>query len=263
MALGVGRPFGLGVASSCSACARLARCLAESTVRPLMRWQEHTLALAAPFALAAGLLGCSPKIGDHCIVNSDCSLQGNLECDTSQPNGYCTLFGCTSNSCQNNAACVTIGASVPGCPYNDYQSPSRTSLNLCLASCGKDSDCRTGEGYVCRDPRQPPWNAVIIDNDFQRVCVPLPTFPVGDAMAGDATTGDAEPAVCLAAGPELDGNVFSSADAGSEAPEASAMEGGAEGGEAGGSDAGVDAASVDAASDAAADSGAVDAADGG
>src|SRR5579863_3322454 len=65
---------------------------------------------------AAGLVGCTPHVGDHCNQNSDCSLQGTLQCDTSQPNGYCTLFSCTGNSCQNNAVCVALNASVPGCP---------------------------------------------------------------------------------------------------------------------------------------------------
>jgi hypothetical protein len=135
---------------------------------------------------AALLSGCTPHIGDKCAVNSDCSLQGNLQCDTSQPNGYCTLFNCTSNSCQNNAACVAVNASVPGCTYNDYTSPSRTSVNMCLESCSKDADCRTGDGYDCFDPTQPPWNAKIVDNNFQDGSVFASQSDASGEAGGDA-----------------------------------------------------------------------------
>src|SRR5208283_3625811 len=83
--------------------------------------------LAAPVpALAAfALAGCTPAIGDRCTLSTDCSVQGTRICDTTQPNGYCTIIPCTGNSCPDNAACVEIGASVPDCPYDDYAAPSR------------------------------------------------------------------------------------------------------------------------------------------
>src|SRR5690348_74537 len=47
-------------------------------------------------ALAAALIavGCLPKIGDHCTTSLDCSQTGQRLCDTTQPDGYCTVFNC-------------------------------------------------------------------------------------------------------------------------------------------------------------------------
>ncbi len=214
-------------------------------------WRRLALAYAAPLGLAAAGLaasGCSPHIGDHCAVNSDCSLQGNLQCDTSQPDGYCTLFNCTSNSCQNNAVCVAVNASVPGCLYDDYQSPSRTSLNMCLQSCTKNSDCRTSEGYVCADPTQPPWNAKVLDTDFQRACLAMPTYDVDAAALSDA-------AVCSPGIPPLDA---SSADG---SVDAAAADTGLGDGAVEAGDGGLPEGGVDAANDGAVDAGGTHAAD--
>ncbi|HEX8792464.1 MAG TPA: hypothetical protein VF765_16055 [Polyangiaceae bacterium] len=182
---------------------------------------------AAPTLLAAGLLlgGCTPHIGDHCQLNTDCSIDGTRVCDNSQPNGYCTSFNCVANSCLDNAVCVMVNASVPGCPYNDYQAPSRTHTTLCLKNCGQDSDCRTGEGYVCRDPELAPYNGKIIDDSptSNKVCVALPYYDAGGpnmSMQPDAT-----PPVCM---PYL--------------PEAGAAEGGADAGDAGAADSSEEAA---------------------
>jgi hypothetical protein len=127
--------------------------------------------------LLASVTGCKAHVGSSCTLNTDCSLQGTLVCDTSQPNGYCTLFNCVPDTCQNEAACVAIGPQVPGCGYNDYNSPARTALTTCLQQCQRPSDCRTSEGYVCTDPRGPPWNAVIVDDDqAQLVCILAPDY---------------------------------------------------------------------------------------
>jgi hypothetical protein len=222
-------------------------------------WQKAVLSWVAPLAVAlaaAFAMGCTPHIGDKCAVNSDCSLQGNLQCDTSQPNGYCTFFNCTANTCQNNAACVAVNANVPGCPYNDYMSPSRTTVNMCLESCGKDSDCRTGDNYECVDPCGAPWNAQIVDNHGGnmcggvRVCLPTPTFNFEGGVASadasqtaDSGTDSGTPInICSAAGPALDGSVFpaqsSASDGSLDAGDAGAIDGGADTGS-GASDAGV------------------------
>ena len=158
------------------------------------------------FELAAGIsllglfgavTGCKAHIGSPCTLNTDCSLQGNLVCDTSQPAGYCTYFNCVPDTCQDEAACVAMSPAVPGCAYNDYNSPARTARSMCLEQCHKDSDCRTNEGYVCADPRQPPWSAVIIDDDQQQlVCILTPDYSDG---GGYTTFPDA--AVCQASGP--------------------------------------------------------------
>src|SRR5215472_9668661 len=130
---------------------RLLSFLAQKTV--LAR-----LLVAAPLVLG----GCTPSIGDKCVLSTDCSLRGDRLCDTSQPEGYCTIFNCAGNSCPNDAACVLFHANLQGCPYDD-RTPSRTGRSFCMAHCSSDSDCRSG--YVCRDPRQQPWGAVILDDN--------------------------------------------------------------------------------------------------
>jgi hypothetical protein len=202
------------------------------------------LAKLARFALPAALAlaGCSPHIGDHCNLNTDCSIQGTLFCDTSQPNGYCTFFNCVPNGCQQNAICVMLRPAVPGCPYDDYNSPSRTGRTMCLAPCTTDSDCRSGEGYVCRDPRQPPWNGIVMDNSVGNlVCVVDPDYDGGVP----ASFADAEPPICqagpdagvppLEAGVHLEDGALGSPEAGPDA------EAGADAGAGADADAGADA----------------------
>jgi hypothetical protein len=208
----------------------------------MQRWQKVLLASAALW----GAAGCSPHIGDKCNVNSDCSIQGNLQCDTSQPGGYCTNFNCSPTSCPDNAACVAINSSVPGCPYDDYQAPARTAINMCLQSCGKDSDCR--DGYGCFSASM--VNGVIVDNVMPKVCAPIPTFAAGT----DASSDGAVPAVCLAnGGGGVDGSVFASIDAPAEAEAleaaADAGDGGADAADEGAPDAGPDGANDGAAAD--------------
>ena len=123
-------------------------------------------------ALSA-LAGCTPSIGDKCVLSTDCSIQGDRLCDTSQPDGYCTIFNCTGNLCPDEAACVMFHPNVPGCPYDDRAGlvGSRTARTFCVYRCQKDSDCRSN--YVCADPRQDPWRGLILDdNQSQKVCIP-------------------------------------------------------------------------------------------
>ena len=88
---------------------------------------------------------------------------------------------------------------VPGCAYNDYNSPARTARTMCLEQCHKDSDCRTNEGYICADPRQPPWNGVIVDDDQQQlVCMLKPDYADGGGYASFVDAG-----VCQPTGPEV------------------------------------------------------------
>jgi hypothetical protein len=149
---------------------------------------------------AAGLAGCAPKVGDHCAQNTDCGTSGNLLCDSSLPNGYCTQFNCTPNICQNSAACVAFGVNAGGCPYDDYFAPSRTTRTFCMAQCHSNSDCRQSEGYVCDDPRQPPWNAAIIDdNQSERVCIPAQSSST--VLLPTLEGGLPEGSVCAASGP--------------------------------------------------------------
>jgi hypothetical protein len=256
--------------------------------RPLSKLAR--LARLALLLVAAGLIaalsGCSPKIGDHCVLNTDCGTSGTLVCDTSLPNGYCTQFNCTPDVCQNKAACVALEPALPGCPYDDYHSPSRTSRTLCLAQCQSDSDCRQNDGYVCEDPRQPPWSAAIIDDvQSQRVCVPafsskLVPRPILDAGLRSLPEGS----VCSPSGPQLDASGADAAtdaltdDSGDATPFASdggndaeaaadalaeAAGDGGDGGDGSGDAAPDGAMAPDGAGDASSDAGAPDAPDGG
>jgi hypothetical protein len=164
---------------------------------------------------SAFLAGCSPKVGDHCVLNTDCGSSGALVCDTSLPYGYCTEFNCTPDVCQNEAACVAFDPSVPGCPYDDYHSPSRATQTFCMAQCHSDSDCRQSDGYICADPRQPPWNAAIIDDDqSQLVCIP--GYSSSTALVSTPDGGLPESSVCSPSGPQLDASFGLTADTGAD-----------------------------------------------
>ncbi|AKV00946.1 hypothetical protein AKJ09_07609 [Labilithrix luteola] len=148
---------------------------------------------AAHVALVASLLwGCTPQIGDKCVLSTDCSSSGDRICDTSQPGGYCTTpSNCRPNLCPDKAACVLFAGSVPGCFVDDRDGPAgaRTGRAFCMARCENDGDCRSG--YVCASPTDPRWGGVIMDNDqTQLTCMVAPTFSI------DVDAGDAEAPVC-------------------------------------------------------------------
>ncbi len=126
----------------------------------------------AALALAGlALSACQPQIGDSCVLNTNCSTTGGRQCDTSMPGGYCTVFNCAPNTCPDQSACYLFDPQVQGCPYNDRQ-PSRTGHSFCMKDCQHDGDCRAG--YHCVDARQPPWNAILLDdNQNQSICVPI------------------------------------------------------------------------------------------
>jgi hypothetical protein len=158
--------------------------------------------------LAWGAAACSPDIGDHCALNTDCSINGTRQCDTALPGGYCTMFNCGPNSCPNGSGCYLFYAEVQGCPYDDRQ-PSRTAHSFCIKDCAQNSDCRTG--YECADLRLPPWNALLLDdNQDQPGCIPIPD--TAENVAGDlASFPDGAPPVCQA-DPDMDA-AFSPYDA--------------------------------------------------
>jgi hypothetical protein len=208
---------------------------------PPRAW-PRVLALLVVFAAVFAMAGCTPHIGDKCVLSTDCSVQGTLVCDTSQPGGYCTQLNCARGSCPSNSLCVMFQASVPGCAYDDYQSPSRTGRSFCMENCSQESDCRSG--YVCADPAGSQWNGAILDdNQSQGVCIapppaglskdggPRPDAAICQPYDADAALGD-------------DGGGDASADA-ADAPSEGAADGGidaaGEGGAEAGGDAGVDA----------------------
>jgi hypothetical protein len=162
------------------------------------------------------LLGCQPSIGSSCLQSTDCSTAGDRLCDTSQPNGYCTIFNCQPNLCPSGSGCMLTNAAIDGCPYNDRHAPSRLSEQLCLSLCNQDSDCREGDGYACIVPAQ--YGILTLDNLIpnEKVCLPATTYTVNDA-ATDAVAPvcnvSGPPVPAIEAGPGYQGNV---ADAASE-----------------------------------------------
>lgn len=168
--------------------------------------------LLGPLALAALLVGCQPKIGDSCSQSTDCSIRGDRTCDTSQPGGYCTVQSCRTG-CPDNAACVAFGTAVPGCAYDDWHAPARSTRSLCLRACTAPApdpdagdagtapprgDCRFG--YVCVDPRTAPWRGRPLDDGpIRKVCVPADLYGASSV----APNADTEPPVCKATTPDV------------------------------------------------------------
>ena len=86
--------------------------------------------MMARFALLALLAaGCAAQIGDACESSVDCGR--GLQCDLSQPEGYCTATPCDVNDCPTEAACIRF----------------LDDSTWCMARCEEDGDCR--DGYVC------------------------------------------------------------------------------------------------------------------
>ncbi len=199
--------------------------------------------VAFGLALLSALAACKSEIGDKCILSTDCSVNGDRLCDTSQPGGYCTQLNCGPNSCPDQALCVLFGASIPGCGFDDRGGPSgsRVARGFCMATCAKDSDCRNG--YVCADPRTFPWSAVVLDDDQARLsCLPVPlegrdaaavgpttVAPVCSATAADAGHIEASAPNIDAASPPIPPffpDAGDAGDAGSPPPADAATDGG-------------------------------------
>jgi hypothetical protein len=163
------------------------------------------LPFVALLALALGAFAaCTPSIGDKCVLSTDCSVNGDRLCDTSQPGGYCTVFNCVGDGCPDKAACVLFNAGIPGCGYNDRSGPngSRVGRSFCVQQCNSTSDCR--DGYVCADPRRPPWNALIMDDpQNQLTCLVKPDGFDDDGGALASTPPPSNAPVCGPVAPDV------------------------------------------------------------
>lgn len=99
------------------------------------------------FALLALLLAVAPAckkvIGDSCSTSTDCSLQGDRVCDTTQVSGYCTVANCDPGTCPDEAVCVAYNAQA-----------RRLTRRFCMASCDTDDDCRDEYRCVIPTPAQ-------------------------------------------------------------------------------------------------------------
>jgi hypothetical protein len=115
--------------------------------------------------VALGLTaGCGKEIGDSCVVNSDCSPNGDRQCIDQSADGYCTIQGCDFSTCPEEAACIrffTGSFSNRDCTSNNDCSldelcsltkkcVARSSeVRFCMKTCESHGDCR--DGYECRD----------------------------------------------------------------------------------------------------------------
>lgn len=133
------------------------------------------------------LASCRPKIGDDCTSSLDCSAQGDRLCDTSQPEGYCTIFSCEPDRCPEQASvCVGFGlALAPNCENPDAADPSwpRFERTFCLAPCDTDDDCR--EGYRCAAPEERGAASIDVESEIKdsKVCFVASEAPVVDPAA--------------------------------------------------------------------------------
>ncbi|RZO54950.1 MAG: hypothetical protein EVA89_26820 [Sandaracinaceae bacterium] len=83
-------------------------------------------------------VGCAPQIGDGCNNSFDCSINGDRQCDLSQPSGACTIFGCDADTCPDDAVCVRF-----------RPEPSRLTFTACMKPCETDASCRVSEDFIC------------------------------------------------------------------------------------------------------------------
>lgn len=121
-------------------------------------------ALVAALAVLSG--ACGKEIGDPCTLNGDCSPNGDRICDPdpASPNGYCTILGCDSSTCPDEAVCVRFFTGnftnkqctgAQDCSLDELCSVTgncvarSSEIRYCMRTCGSDGDCR--DGYECRD----------------------------------------------------------------------------------------------------------------
>jgi hypothetical protein len=118
-----------------------------------------------------GALGCGKEIGDECIVSTDCSPNGDRQCDRASTNGYCTIQGCGVSTCPEEAVCVRFftggfanrpcdpakedqDGSTDACSFDELCSlagncvPRSSEIRFCMRTCESNDDCR--DGYECR-----------------------------------------------------------------------------------------------------------------
>ena len=151
-----------------------------------------------------GTVSCSKKIGDKCSTSTDCSANGDRLCDTTQPDGYCTIFNCEPDTCPSGeSACVafTENSCLAATGGNTLPSLNRFERTFCMATCGDDGDCRGG--YVCQDM----GNDVVDTNpSTRRVCVVSPSTQAS-TDAGAVAVCEPGDGSLLGAGPTPDSAV--------------------------------------------------------
>jgi hypothetical protein len=131
------------------------------------------------------LAACRPEIGDECVSSIDCSSQGDRLCDTSQPEGYCTIFSCEPDNCpEDDSVCVGFGLVLaPTCDTKEGAADPRWprfERTFCMAPCEEDDDCRVG--YQCLAPEERGATSIDIESELlgSKVCFAASEAPVAD-----------------------------------------------------------------------------------
>ncbi len=101
----------------------------------------RALTLSTALFVALFLGACNPQVGDGCITDSECDR--THVCDTTSPGGYCLSYECEPNECGEHAVCVAFEGD-----------SDEVILTACMRSCEVDADCRTRDGYVCRNANE-------------------------------------------------------------------------------------------------------------
>lgn len=146
------------------------------------------LALLALATAASTLVGCAPEIGDDCTTSLDCSQLGDRLCDTSQPEGYCTIFNCEPDACPDEAVCMGFGLELdPACSTVDDARWNRFERTFCMIACEEQDDCRPG--YVCATAAERRAVSIDVENELKesKAC-----FPKGEV----AQASTAAPPAC-------------------------------------------------------------------
>src|SRR4051812_9013159 len=71
-----------------------------------MAFLARIVSVALSVALLATTAACGNKIGDSCTLSTDCATEGGRICDTSSPDGYCTVPNCDIGTCPSESTCV-------------------------------------------------------------------------------------------------------------------------------------------------------------
>lgn len=168
-------------------------------------------------ALAATTTACQNKVGNACLTNLDCGLEGKLTCDVSnlvnaleKEGGECVVENCSFGSCDKGSICIKVygtgvGSSRACNPDSEDQlDPTGMMTNDCYANevcsaegicvdelrartscrleCDKDEgeDCRR-EGYRCKPTGQGFYVAPDPNDPTRKndasICVPEATKP--------------------------------------------------------------------------------------
>src|SRR3954469_21617492 len=111
------------------------------------------LGVCALVMLAVAATGCAHKIGDSCAISTDCSVNGDRLCDTTQPDGYCTVFNCEPDKCPSGEG-VCLAFTDGACDQQMVAAATslRFQRTFCMKPCDNDGDCRAG--YRCLDENE-------------------------------------------------------------------------------------------------------------